>query len=123
MTTAVARMSNLVGSVDGQRPRLGLIALGTLVAIGAPAAQILVAWFWDRGVISPEPNGVFVQTLQFGSQLELLLAPLGIYLIGLGHRLATPVRWIVLFALCSPVIAALWLIGAASLGGLAGEPF
>ena len=108
---------------DGQRPRLRLIALGTLVAIGAPAAQILVAWLWDRGVISPEPNGLFVQTLQSGFVLEWLLAPLGIYLIGVGYRLVTPVRWIVLFALCSPVIAVLWFIGAAWLGGLAGEPF
>ena len=56
-------------------------------------------------------------------QLELLLAPLGICLIGVGARLATPVRWIALFALCSPVIAVLWFTGAASLGGLAGEPF
>jgi hypothetical protein len=108
---------------EGQRPRLSLIALGTLVAIGAPVAQILVAWLWGEGVISPEPNGPFVQTLQFGFVLEWLLAPLGIYLIGVGYRLATPVRWIVLFALCSPVIAVLWFLGAASLGGLAGEPF
>lgn len=108
---------------EGQRPRLRLIALGTLVAIGAPAAQILVAWLWSQGVISPEPNGLFVQTLQSGFVLEWLLAPLGIYLIGVGYRLATPVRWIVLFALCLPVIAVLWFLGAASLGGLSGEPF
>jgi hypothetical protein len=65
-----------------------------------------------------------VQTLQFGGfTLELLLAPLGTYLIGVGYRLATPGRWMALLALSSPVIAVLWFIGAASLGGLAGEPF
>ena len=128
LATAII-LAALVGTIplrllpEGQRPRLRLIALGILVAIGAPAAQILVAWLWDRGVISPEPNGLFVQTLQFGSGVELLLAPLGICFIGVGYRLATPVRWIVLFALCSPVIAVLWFLGAASLGGLAGEPF
>lgn len=108
----------------GQRPRLRMIALGMLVAIAAPAAQILVAWIWIAGIISPEPNGPIVHTLQFGgSTLEWLLAPLGIYLIGVGYRLVTPVRWIVLVTLSLPMIAALWLIGAASLGGLAGEPF
>jgi hypothetical protein len=116
-------MSNPVEGVEAQRPRLSLIALGTLVAIGAPVAHILVAWLWSEGVISPEPNGPFVQTLQFGFTLEFLLAPLGIWLIGMGARLATPARWIALFALCSPVIAVLWFIGAASLGGFAGEPF
>ncbi len=116
-------MSNPEAGVNPRRPWLSMIALGTLVAIGAPAAQILVAWLWDQGVISPEPNGFFVQTLQFGSTLEWLLAPLGIYLIGIGYRLAAPVRWIVLFALSLPVIAVLWFIGAAWLGGLAGEPF
>ena len=108
---------------EGQRPRLRLIALGTIVAIGAPAAQILVAWLWSQGVISPDPNGLFVQALQFGFVLEWLLAPLGICLIGVGYRLTTPVRWIVLFALCSPVIAVLWFLGAASLGGFTGDPF
>jgi hypothetical protein len=116
-------MSNLVGSVDARGPRPSLIALGAIVAIGAPVAQILVAWLWDGGVISPEPNGPFVQTLQFGFTLEFLLAPLGIYLIGMGARFSTPVRWFALFALASPVIAVLWFLGAAWLGGLAGEPF
>ena len=123
VATVVIRMSNPVERVEAQRPRPSWIALGTLVAIGAPVAEILVAWLWDRGVISPEPNGPFVQTLQSGFTLELLLAPLGICLIGVGARLATPERWIALFALCSPVIAVLWFTGAASLGGLAGEPF
>ena len=117
-------MSNPVEGVEAQRSRLGLIALGTLVAFGAPVAAILVAWLWSEGVISLEPNGPFVQTLQFGGgELEMLLAPLGIWLIGMGARLATPARWIALFALCSPVIAVLWFMGGASLGGLAGEPF
>ena len=123
LATAVTSMSNPVDGTAAQRPRLSLIVLGALVAIGAPVAEILVAWLWDRGVISPEPNGLFVQTLQSGFTLELLLAPVGICLIGVGARLATPVRWIALFALCSPVIAVLWFTGAAALGGLAGEPF
>jgi hypothetical protein len=118
VATAVTRMSNPVEGVEGQRPRLGLIALGALVAIGAPVAQILVAWLWSEGAISPDPNGPFVQALQFGFVLEWLLAPLGIYLIGVGYRLTTPARWIVLFALCSPVIAVLWILAMAALGGL-----
>jgi hypothetical protein len=93
------------------------------VAIGAPAAQILVAWLWSEAVIRPDPNGLFVQALQFGGVLEWLLAPLGIYLIGVGCRLTTPVRWIGLFALCSPVIAVLWFIAMAALGGFTGAPF
>ena len=127
--TTVIIVAALLGTIvvrllpEGQRPRLGLLALGTLVAIGAPAAQILVAWLWSEGVINPEPNGPFVQALQFGFVLEWLLAPLGICLIGVGYRFATPVRWFVLFALSLPMIAMLWFLGAAWLGGLAGEPF
>jgi hypothetical protein len=100
-----------------------VIALGTLVALGAPVAQILVARLWDRGVISPEPNGLLVQTLQSGFTLELMLAPLGICRIGIAARLATPTRLVALFALLSPLIAVLCFVGAAWLGGLAGEPF
>ena len=116
-------MSNLARTAEAKRPRPSLIALGALVAVGVPVAQILVAWLWDQGVIGPEPNGPFVSVLQIGSLVEWLLAPLGICLMGVGARFATPGRWILLFALASPVITVLWLVGAASLGGLSGEPF
>lgn len=60
---------------------------------------ILFASLWSNGVISPDPNGSLVQALQAMSTAQLVLAPLGLVLIGIGAALVRPIWWIALFAL------------------------
>ena len=98
-------------------------ALGLLVAYGIPLAQLVVAQLWKMGVISPEPNGPFIQTLQAGSGVAIFLTPVGLALIGAALHLRGAVAWLVLYVLGIGAGAVLWFVGAAFLGGLAGEPF
>jgi hypothetical protein len=111
-------ISSLAEGRPGRR-RPSLVVAGVGLAIAAPASQIL----WDRGAISPDPNGPLVRALQLGSFLELLVAPAGVVLIGIGTRLSRPRQWILLTIVALPVLLVLWFVGAAWLGGLAGEPF
>jgi hypothetical protein len=115
-------ISSLAEGRPGRR-RPSLVVAGVGLAIAAPASQILVAFLWDRGAISPDRNGPLVRALQLGSFLELLVAPAGVVLIGIGTRLSKPWQWILLTIVALPVLLVLWFVGAAWLGGLAGEPF
>jgi hypothetical protein len=115
-------ISSLAEGRPGRR-RPSLVVAGVGLAIAAPASQILAAFLWDRGAISPDRNGPLVRALQLGSFLELLVAPAGVVLIGIGTRLSRPRQWILLTIVALPVLLVLWFVGAAWLGGLAGEPF
>jgi hypothetical protein len=105
------------------RRQLTSIGLGVVVAVGIPVIQIIVAFVWQQGIVRLEPNGPFVQTLQSGSSVQLLLGPIGVAIVGIGARLRSWAPWVLLVVVAVPVLAVLWFVGAAWLGGLAGEPF
>jgi hypothetical protein len=102
--------------------RTGLL-LGALIALAVPVSMLVVAFLWDRGVLTLEPNGAFVQTLQAIAIYEIFLGPLGVVIAGRAAGLRGLVPWLVLILLAIPALAVLWFIGVAYLGGLAGEPF
>ena len=93
-----------------------------MVATFIPFLNLVVATLWGNGIVALEPNGPFVQALEGIAPLGLLLGPIGLIVFGLAVRFGG-VRWIALFVVGLPVLAILWFIGAAYLGGLAGEPF
>jgi hypothetical protein len=99
------------------------ILLGIFIALVEPLSSLAVAFVWDRGVVQLEPNGPFVQALQGAALLEIILGPLGIAVAGQSARLRSVLAWYVLVAVAVPVLAVVWFIGTAYLGGLAGEPF
>lgn len=71
--------------------RRSAVVLGLLIAYSIPLVQLVVAQLWKMGVISPAPNGPFIQTLQAGSGVAIFLAPFGLALAGVALRLRGPV--------------------------------
>ncbi len=102
--------------------RPGLI-LGVLIALAVPFSSLVVAFLWDRGMLPLEPNGAFVQTLQATAPWELILGPVGIVVAGRSAGLRGFLAWLGLIVVGVPVLAFVWFVGVAYLGGLAGEPF
>lgn len=102
--------------------RPGLI-LGVLIALAVPFSSLVVAFLWDNGMLALEPNGAFVQTLQAAAPWELILGPVGIVVAGRSAGLHGFLAWLGLIVIAVPVLAFVWFVGVAYLGGLAGEPF
>ena len=98
------------------------ILLGLAICLAFPLSSFFVAFLWDRGVIGLDPNGAFVQTLQWTAVLEIFLGPAGIAVAGWSASVHG-LWWLVLGLIAVPVLAVVWFIGVAYLGGLAGEPF
>ncbi len=99
------------------------ILLGAAVALGIPATSIAVSALWSWGAIQPDPNGALVQLLQALGLPALMLGPLGL-VIGLwaaGARSIAVCTIALVYGL--PVLAVIWFVSVAWLGGLAGEPF
>ena len=99
------------------------VAIGLAIACVIPLFSILVAFLWDRGAISLDPDGPFVGTIEGALPPALLLIPIGLLVVGMGLRLRAPLAWVALFVAGLPIIAVIWFVGAAWIGGLAGEPF
>ena len=76
----------------------------------------------NHGILTLEPNGAFVQTLQSTGPREIALGPIGIMVVGRSARLSGS-RWILMFVVRGPLLLVLWFVSVAYLGGLAGEPF
>jgi hypothetical protein len=106
----------------GRRSLEGVV-LGALMAVAIPLTQMVVAFLWDRYIVELEPNGPFVQSLQSATGLEFGLGPLGVVLLGYSPGIRRVIGWVALFVVAVPVLVFLSFLGAASLGGLAGEPF
>jgi hypothetical protein len=62
--------------------RSGGIVVGALIALAVPLTQMVVAFLWDRGVVTLEPNGSFVHSLQAATGLEFALGPVGMVFVG-----------------------------------------
>jgi hypothetical protein len=112
------------GRVDGRSARsVAGMVLGAVLALAVPLSQVVVAFLWDRGIVQLEPNGPFVQFLQAAAGFEFAVGPLGVVILGRSASLRGVLAWAALFVVAVPVLAFLWFVGVASLGGLAGEPF
>jgi len=70
-----------------------------------------------------DPDGAVIGALQATALLEVLLGPIGIVVAGRAAGIQSRLAWFNLFVVGIPVLAWLWFIGVASVGGLAGEPF
>jgi hypothetical protein len=106
-----------------QRRSVVGVVLGALIAVAVPVIQMVVAFLWDRHVVELEPNGPFVQRLQAATGFEFGLGPVGVVLLGYAAHIRGVIGWVALFVVAVPALVFLSFVGAASLGGLAGEPF
>jgi hypothetical protein len=100
-----------------------LIVLGAIMALGVPGASVIVAAFWSGGVIDPHPDGAVVQTLQSVAIPGLVLSPIGLLLVAWGAGVRSRLAWAAVLLWGLPVLAVMWFVSIAWLGGLAGEPF
>jgi hypothetical protein len=100
----------------------GLLS-GLMIAAGIPASTIVIAALWHNSIIELDPDDALVHVVQTLQLLALILAPVGIVVIGWALRLRGFLPWLGLVLWGIPVLAVVWFVGAAWIGGLAGEPF
>lgn len=108
------------GSAQRHRP---LVIVGALMGLGVPMASAAVAALWSTGWIEPDPNGGIVGTLQSVGLPSLALAPVGLCVAAWGVGVRSVLAWTVAFLWGAPLVAVVWFVSVAWLGGLAGEPF
>ena len=96
---------------------------GFLLALWLPVLNLIVAFLWERQIVTFDPDGAVIGALQGTFLWELFLGPIGIVVAGRSAGIRSPLTWFALFWVAVPVLAVLWFVGVASVGGLAGEPF
>jgi hypothetical protein len=102
--------------------RPGVIA-GLLIALALPLVNLIVAQLWERQIVTFDPDGPVIGVLQATFLWEAFLGPIGLVVAGRSAGIRSPLGWFNVFAVGIPVLAWLWFIGVASVGGQAGEPF
>jgi len=100
----------------------GILA-GLVIATVVPVPTIVIAALWHNGIVELDPDGALVSTVQSLQVWGLLLGPVGLVLVGYALRLRGVLAWLGLLLWGIPVLVFGWFVGAAWLGGLAGEPF
>lgn len=105
------------------RRHVRLVFLGALLALAVPIASAAVAALWSTGWIDPDPNGGIVAALQSLGFPSLALSPIGLWLAAWGARVRGALAWTAVFLWGLPLLAVVWFVSVAWLGGLAGEPF
>lgn len=93
------------------------------MALAVPVASSAVAVLWSGGFIDPEPDDGIVLALQSLALPSLVMAPVGLVLVAWGAGVRSALGWTATFLWGLPVLGAIWIVSAAWLGGLAGEPF
>ncbi|HEX6656376.1 MAG TPA: hypothetical protein VF153_09210 [Candidatus Limnocylindria bacterium] len=99
------------------------LVAGLALASTLPLISLLLAGLWSAGIVTPDPNGAIVQSIEALWLPALVVSPLGLVLAAWGVGVRTALGWIAAFVLGLPVLAVVYLAAAICLGGLAGEPF
>jgi hypothetical protein len=99
------------------------ILVGVVLALGMPALSMAVAVMWSWGAIEPDPDGALVQALQAVGLPALLLCPFGLIITVWAAGIRSILGWTASLVYGLPLLAVIWFVSVAWLGGLAGEPF
>jgi hypothetical protein len=105
------------------RARRWWVVAGLALTFGVPVLAILIAALWSNRIIAPDPEGPLVTTVQAMLLPAIITAPIGLIVAGSALRLRGIFAWLALILYGIPTFLVLWFLGAAGLGGLAGEPF
>lgn len=106
-------------------PSWRTVALGAPIALAMPLLYLVLAYLFGSGLV-PEPTGPVdeaLSSLGLNATIGSVLALLGLSMIGRGANLRSAWAWIVLVVLGLPVIAFVWFLSYATLGGATGSPF
>jgi hypothetical protein len=99
--------------------------VGALIALAMPITHLALAKFIENGILAP-PTGALndvLKDLGLNAAVGFVLVLFGIRTIGRGARLQSPWAWLALIVIALPVLAFVWFMGYAILGGATGSPF
>ena len=105
------------------RARRWWVVAGLALTFGVPLLAIAIAALWSNRIIAPDADGPLVTTVQAMLLPAVVTGPIGLIVVGWALRLRGILAWLALFLYGIPAFLVLWFLGAAGLGGLAGEPF
>jgi hypothetical protein len=102
------------------------VIVGILIALALPILYAAIALLLSSGIVRFERTGVFFEllnSLTFNALAAFVLALLGIVMMFSAARIRSGLVILVLFAIALPVVAFVWFLSYATLGGAMGSPF
>ena len=103
----------------------GVLA-GVLIALALPIVYSVFALLLSSGIVPLTRTGFpyeVLNSLGFNAAAEFVLAMVGIATVGRAARLETTWAWLGLYLIALPVLAFVWFLSYATLGGALGNPF
>jgi hypothetical protein len=97
---------------------------GLVVALGVPVAAFALAFLVERRIVPYDLIHDLFPTFSAILWLALgVLGPVGIVIFGWAAGARGALEWISLAIVGIPTMVMAWFVGAASLGGVLGNPF
>jgi hypothetical protein len=107
------------------RSRRGVI-VGAVIALALPISYAVFALLLTNGIVQFTREGLLnelISSLSLNAAAGFVLALLGIVIAGRAARLQSLWAWLGLMIIGLPVLAFVWFITYATLGGAMGSPF
>ncbi|MDP9483759.1 MAG: hypothetical protein M3P84_11130 [Chloroflexota bacterium] len=102
------------------------VAIGALIALILPITYWLLARLVENGAVQIPETGMprnLIQSLDLNVIAQLTLTIVGIWIVGRSAGLQSTLAWLSLFLVGLPVLAFVWFVTYATLGGTLGSPF
>jgi hypothetical protein len=102
------------------------IIVGVLIALGLPILYSVAALLFSSGIVQFTRTGFLFElsnSLSLNAAAEFVFGMLGILVAGRAARLQSTWAWLGLYLVALPVLAFVWFLSYATLGGAMGSPF
>ena len=102
------------------------VAVGALTALALPIVYSVVAVLLSSGIVPVTRTGLLfdlLNSLSLNALAACVLAILGVAIIASAARIRSGLAVVALYTLAIPLVAVLWFVSYATLGGALGSPF
>ena len=102
------------------------VMVGALTALALPILYSVIALLLSSRIVPVTRTGFFfelVNSLTLNAIAEFFLAVIGIAIVGSAARIQNALAMLALFTIALPVVAVLWFLSYATIGGALGSPF
>ena len=99
------------------------VAAGAFIALVVPIACLVLALVVQLGIVPQDQMHELLNPVFELSMVEIILAPVGIAIVGISAGLRGPIAWLGLIIVAVPLLAFIWFYCVATFSGALGDPF